>query len=493
MDEGRHISEPVEWWYTSGHLTGESTGIHYSYMLTYFYNPQFSFDGFRIFNLSNDDEGQFFDETNALTYNTLATDSLNIEANIFLGGTDTWRNKTDSSGNSLPFEYEISASAGNGSLSMEYSALKPPLILADSGFLYQGATDYTFYYSQTKNEVNGTITFNGITEDVTGTSWIDRQYGVFNPSTGQEYEWLCIQLSNEMDINVYNIFTSDDRIPDTITFKILSVYVDDATQYTTSDFELIRLEYSYMPDSLRCYSQKWRLTSTLNELDIVISTLNSDNEVQLPFRFYEGSTTIEGTVNGASVTGIGFAELLHSYEKPDILITNTSMWDQDTTITWQIGNPDDGNPLKYDLEYSVDNQLNFLPIVSQHADTFYYWDASPVSEVDTSWIRVTGYSVDTTLQNSDITTLIVGNNTYLQEPDIQISLKVYPNPSSGQFTFEGEGIQTIEIADFTGRIIYSSSNIQTKHIIDLSGHARGIYYVKAAAFSGSIFKKLILV
>ncbi len=45
----------------------------------------------------------------------------------------TWRNKTDAFGNPLPFEYKISASGVNRSLNLEYDALKPPLILADSG------------------------------------------------------------------------------------------------------------------------------------------------------------------------------------------------------------------------------------------------------------------------------------------------------------------------------------------------------------------------
>ncbi len=492
IDEGRHSAEPTEWWYTIGHLTGDSTGNHYSYMLTYFYYPVGIFDGFRILNISNDDIGLFFDETKALSYNVLATDSVYIEAEIFMGGTETWYNKIDTLGNSLPFEYEISASATNGSLNLEYDALKPPLILADSGFLYQGYTDYTYYYSQTKNAVSGIITFDGITESVSGTSWIDRQYGTFNPSSGQEYEWFCIQLSNGMDINVWNIFTSDDEIPDTLTFKILSAYVDDTTQYTTSDFEIERLKYAYMPDSLMCYSQKWRITSVVNNIDIVISTLHSDYEVQLPFRFYEGSTTIAGTVDGNNVTGIGFAELLHSYERPDMTMTNTLMWNVATPLTWQLNNPDDGNPLKYDLEYSIDNQQTFLLIDSQLIDTLYYWNTTPLLEGDTCWIKITGYSIDTTLTNSIITKLIVNNSSLVNEIRNQRSVFIYPNPTTGQFTIKGENIQRIEVADINGKIIYSSMHHQTNLSIDLGVLPKGMYFVKVTTDLETIVKKLIL-
>lgn len=490
-DEGRHPSEPTEWWYTVGHLTGNSTGTHYSYMLTYFYNPQYPFDGFRILNFSNDDTGLFFSETMALTYNILANDKLDIEANIFLGGTETWHNKIDLFGNILAFEYEISASAANASLNLEYDALKPPLILGDSGFLYQGATDYTYYYSQTKNAVSGTITFDGITESVSGTSWIDRQFGIFNPSNGQEYEWFCVQLSNGMDLNIYNIFTSDDEIPDTINFKTLAVYVDDTTQYTISDFEMERLKFNYMPDSQMCYSQKWRLSSPINNIDIVISSIYSDNEVMLPFRFYEGSTTIEGTINGNSVTGIGFAELLHSYDKPDITIANSSILDLSTPLIWQLNNPDDGNPLKYNLEYSTDNQT-FLPIAFQLTDTFFFWNTCPLADSDTCKIKLTAYSIDSTIINSTISTFIINNNTRINEIESRKFIKIYPNPSNGQLTIEGENIQKIEVADLLGNIIFSSINNNTKNIINLKNESKGIYFIKISSGKETIVKKLIL-
>ena len=55
--------------------------------------------------------------------------------------------------------------------------------------------------------------------------------------------------------------------------------------------------------------------------DLVITTNHHNSEVSLPFRFYEGSTTITGTIEGNSVTGIGFAELLHFYHHPNFQIT----------------------------------------------------------------------------------------------------------------------------------------------------------------------------
>jgi hypothetical protein len=108
-DEGHHPAEPVEWWYTIGHVIGDVTGTEYTYMLTYFYYPTLGLDGFRIFNLANDVTGDFFAETLAANYNTLAQDHLEIEAAVLLGGTEIWETKRDLNGDLIPFNYHIEA------------------------------------------------------------------------------------------------------------------------------------------------------------------------------------------------------------------------------------------------------------------------------------------------------------------------------------------------------------------------------------------------
>jgi len=475
VDEGRHASEPVEWWYTMGYLTGSTTGNHYSYMISYFYYPESIFDGFRIFNISDDELGLFYSEALPLTYNILATDQLNIEANIISGGTEVWRNKTDALDDPIPFEYELSATSANGILTLTYDAIKPPLILADSGLLNQGDTDYSYYYSQTGNAVIGTITFNGTSENVTGTSWIDRQYGTFNPVNGHEYEWFCIQLSNGMDFNIYNIYTSSYKIPNNLRYRLFSAYLDENTQSTTSGFEIERLAFSFMPDMERCYSQKWRITCPVLDVDIVVTTLHPYYEVSLPFRFYEGPVNITGTVDGSSVTGAGFAELVHSYEQPDIQLTSDGFNGEGAILlTWQNSNPDDGNPLLYDLEYKIGYKGDFVPIIRQITDTFYTWNPVGLSDQTNIRIKVTGYSVDSTLSDFSIITL----NPNAVERIEKKALLIYPNPSKGEFTVEGNAIHKIEIYNISGNLIYTSIPGDSKHSVSLYAQPKGIYFVK---------------
>jgi predicted secreted hydrolase len=475
-DEGRHDGEPIEWWYTAGQLTAAS-GKTYSYMLTYFYYPALSFDGFRILNITDDATGKFYSETKPARYTSLSGSRLDVHAAIYTGGDEEWMTKKDIEGNLVPFEYSIKAASSDVSLDLDYKSLKRPLILGDSGYLKEGNGSYTYYYSQTRNEVSGKITVNGITENVTGTSWIDRQYGDFNPWTGEKYEWFLLQLSNGMDINLWNIFTPDNRIPGDKKYRILSAYVNDSTQYTTSDFKIERLGFNWMPDSQMCYSDKWRLTSEKNKINVVITTAHNNSEVQLPFRFFEGATGISGTVNGVDVTGFGFAELLHSYAAPNVLIKypQADEFNVEIPVSWQLQNPDDGMPVTYDLSYSINNKASFQPIAEAIADTFYLWKNADVKTGDIIWFKITAHSVDNNLKGtvtSETASKVISTNS---------TIKLLPNPVSGTLYFEPSfqmNNPVCRIVDAAGHVvkIYKRNSLSDR--IDVSFLPRGIYFFK---------------
>jgi len=490
QDEGWHSSEPTEWWYTVAHITGDSTGNEYTYMLTYFYYPYYGFDGFRIFNLSNETNHVFYDETLPCDYPVLSQDSLNIQAQPYGSNQEIWTNLTDSSGKALAFQYHINATHEHGFIDVEYDAFKPPLLLADSGYLYEGAGDYTYYYSQTGINVTGTISIDSITESVSGIAWIDHQYGEFNPNSGEQYEWFSIQLSNGMDFNVWNIFNTNNQIPNTCTYRICCIYYNDTTDTTVSDFTIERLKYAYMPDMLRCYSQKWHLI--WNDIDLIITTSNSENEVQMPFRFYEGSTEITGTVSGQNVTGLGFAELLHSYEKPQLQFTNPdtfSVWTSFLPVTWTILNPDQGNPLHYALSYSTDGGDSFNPIIDNITDTAYNWDFSGLADSIYCILKITGYSIDSIITGTSLSDTVLIINTGIEHYFKNESIYIYPNPTTGIFTIKGNNnlsgnrrIQSIEITNVYGQIIYVKNpqgfqNLADLVQIDLSEQPKGIYFI----------------
>lgn len=502
-DEGRHPDESIEWWYTAGHLTGVSTGTDYSFMLTYFYYPAYGYDGFRILNVSNEETGAFYTETAAVNYSTMSEDSLNIQAITMGGNTEIWLNKTGNDDLIIPFEYVLSAESDRNSLDLEYESLKPPLILGENGYFEQGESSYTYYYSLTKSMVTGTLSIDEMSELVTGTAWVDRQYGTFNPLTEEDYEWFYIQLSNDMDMNIYNLFTRDRKLPDTATYKHMSVFVDTLTQYTTHDFVMERLTFNYMLDSVACYSSKWRLTSAVNNIDLIITTNHNNSEMQLPFRFFEGSTYVTGRVNGEDVTGIGFAELLHSYEKPEIVISYpfSDRWTASRAISWDITNPDDGRPLHYNLEYSIDEQESFITLVSGLSEPLYLWEEPAIPAGSLCLFRVTAYSIDSTLINT-----VVSENPSEYDPNLtpldkeltekRNEFQLYPNPAEDMIFLdlnEKHSYSSYRIFDIYGRNLEDHEIRSTNRIqINLDNYSKGIYFIGLKSGEELIIKKFLL-
>lgn len=493
-DEGRHASEPIEWWYTTAHLTGDSTGTQYSVMLTYFDYPFPPFDGFRIFNLANDDNGTFYPETEGVAYNQLADSGLSIQATTMSGNQESWVTLKDFTGDFVPFNYVINASSAHGSISLDYDAQKRPLILADSGFMYQGKDDYTYYYSQTHLDVSGTITFDGFTEPVSGMAWIDRQYGSFNPNTGEQYEWFSLQLDNGMDFNIWNIFTTDRHIPGNINYQVLSAWVNDSTQFTIPDFTLDRLAYKSTPDNEKVYSTKWRIQADTMDIDLVVEVLHPNQEVTLPFRFYEGATTISGTINGQPAGGKGFAELLHTYEAPnvEILKPTQALPSDSTTITWTLHNPDDGRPVQYDLWMKPYGSGNYQPIAQDLSDTSYTW--FPGVQDSALLLRVVAHSVDSSLVGSYAVQLAPTGQSHFKQ--LEKDLKISPNPTNGrvlvQLPMEPIGPSVLRIYSENGRLVGQETVHGNKHVVNLSGLPDGMYIFEVGSdnfsFRGKVTK-----
>lgn len=432
-DEGWHPSAPMEWWYLNAHFIGLSTNDEYSLMLSYFYVPIIQTDGMRLINISNDSKDEFYHQTIFCDYSTLSNNHLLIKTQPH-GAMDEWSNLLDSDGKLKPFEYFVSATANFASINLDLISEKKPLLIGSNGFLNQGTSGNTNYYSLTKLTLKGTLELNETSEEIIGTAWIDHQYGNLFPTIGEKYEWFSIQLSNGIDINLWNIFKDQNLIPDSPQYKICGIYFNDSKDTTVSNFELTRLKYSYMPNSSSCYSQQWRFA--WEEIDLTITVKHNNREVNSHDIFYEGSTTISGTVHGEEVTGIGFAELLHSYENPIVKFSDyeESSNEDLSSIKWNLLNPDDGRPIYYDLEISNDNGMTFKPITRNSLDNSINISKSDLKIDKKSILRITGYSMDSTLTGSDITTigeLVSRTNS----PDFYL-LQNYPNPFNPKTTIK---------------------------------------------------------
>jgi hypothetical protein len=111
---------------------------------------------------------------------------------------------------------------------------------------------------------------------------------------------------------------------------------------------------------------------------------------------------------------------------------------------------------------------------------------------------ITCVVVDTVCNTVDTQTFAVNMTIGVTENELSRSLNIYPNPSTGVFNivFDIAIRQEVEISviDALGRTIeieYLSGQAGTiTHQIDLSNHARGLYFVRITAGENAVIKKI---
>jgi predicted secreted hydrolase len=509
-DEGAHTEFApgygTEWWYVNMHLEGESTHHRYSAMLAIF-NYQF-----RIFDMADETAQEFHSSTDLGSLSSSGT-ALNLVFTAASAVTDRWYTKEDSAGHLLPFQYHVQTGDELNNVNVNLDAQKPPLIIGDDGLVTVGSGD-SYYYSQTLLTVTGSLTFNNSSEPVSGTAWIDHQYGPFFLAPGQDesYEWFSVQLDNGMDLNIWNIFNKQDRIPADDSHRICTVYIDDQTQDTTSAF-ILRRKAFWEYDDGRFFSSGWQFIDPEHDIDLTIIPVLRNQVV--PFilaPFWEGSCRVKGVVEGDSVKGQSFAELLHIYENPQIRLISPNvenLWDGSQPVSWTLKNPDGGNPLKYDLFYRQGRNGVPQRIVSALSDTSSSWDVSGLVGMDSCVLIVAGYSVDSTITAADtsdqmfsiVPPLSIGSADDSKTYQYKL-YQNYPNPFNPSthisFSLPQREHVVIDIYNTIGQYIKTVKNQVLNAgyhelVFDGQNLSSGIYFYRIEAGTWQEIKKMILI
>ena len=73
-------------------------------------------------------------------------------------------------------------------------------------------------------------------------------------------------------------------------------------------------------------------------------------------------------------------------------------------------------------------------------------------------------------------------------------IKIYPNPSNGNFTIDTTGFENLTVSIYTsmGRNVYQLNNLKDQAKVDLSNLPKGIYFVTLTSGSETIQKKVVI-
>jgi predicted secreted hydrolase len=324
-DHGPHPAFRSEWWYFTGVVHARAR--RFGYQLTVFRQalasasevaPRASAWATRdvymahlaIADIDGPSSGARFQAHERFARDGLALAGAQVRP--FLVWVDAWRMRGPDDPSAF-FPVQLSARAGGSAIELTVAAGRGPIPQGERGLSAKGPDpgNASYYYSCTRLPTQGRLTIAGQTFDVTGESWLDREWSTGALGAGVVgWDWLGVSLSDGRDLMVYRLRTADGGA--TPASRVTLIAPDGTTRLFGPDaFTLTPIESWLSPQSGVRYPAALRLRIRSEPLDLTVRPLLADQELRLTVRYWEGAVAVEGNASHAStrLTGSGYLEL----------------------------------------------------------------------------------------------------------------------------------------------------------------------------------------
>ncbi len=319
LDHGPHDEYTTEWWYYTGNLTGADGG-EYGYQLTFFRSALVPGEPDRASDLAATQLYMaHFAVTSGPANEHRAFDRFSRGAGGLAGATgepaysvwlEDWRAE-QTGPDSYRLNAQIDGPDGLVALDLALTESQPPLLHGDRGLSQKGPEpgNASYYYSLVRMESQGTVTLDGVTTDVTGLSWMDHEFGTSALSgDALGWDWFAATLDNGAVLMFAEVRSASGQPQD--IFEGTLRYADGRQiVIQPDDFTLTSTGQWTSPTTGIEYPAGWQVSFPAYAIDLTIEPLIPDQEMGLTFNYYEGATTIRGTMEGAAVSGRGYVEL----------------------------------------------------------------------------------------------------------------------------------------------------------------------------------------
>ena len=319
-DHGPHPAFQSEWWYFTGNLTTVD-GRRFGYQFTIFrraltpdrrdsqsewYTNQMYLAHFTVSDIAGE---TFYQEER---FSRGAVDLAGAEVSPrFRVWIDDWAVFATDEAVSQMF---IRAQAAGFAIDFTLTPLKGPAFHGEDGLSKKGPEpgNASYYYSLSRLETTGTVEIGDKEFDVSGLSWMDREFGTSALSTDAVgWDWFGIHLDDGHDIMVGQIRHQDGGLEP--LFGGLLVLPDGTTRYLTAEeFTITPLGSWQSKQSGATYPAGWEIELAFDEssLRLELEPLLADQEVLANVIYWEGAVRVSGDAQG-----YGYAELT-GYAQP---------------------------------------------------------------------------------------------------------------------------------------------------------------------------------
>jgi predicted secreted hydrolase len=167
----------------------------------------------------------------------------------------------------------------------------------------------SYYYSIPRLAVTGSVTLGAEQLRVTGSAWMDREWGTSALSQGVTgWDWFALQLPNGASLMFYGLRQEGGGSSPYSSGTFLD---GDGGSFRlgAQDVELDVLEHWTSGVTGARYPVAWSLRVPRADLGLVIQPLLAAQELNLSVRYWEGAVRAEGLWKGRALDGVGYVEL----------------------------------------------------------------------------------------------------------------------------------------------------------------------------------------
>ena len=329
-DHGSHRDYGTEWWYFTGHLfTGSE---RFGFELTFFRvgivpppRRTASASEWRLrdimlahFAITDLEDGEFryYEKVNRSSRFTAsaAVDRLDV----FNEG---WRAHMMADGTISLTAQDLES---KDSLALSLTPAKPPVINGENGVSVkaEGAGYASHYYSMTRLEVKGVIGDRGVAKSVSGSAWMDHEFGSSVLRDDQRgWDWFSIQLDDDTELMLYQIRKLDGS-PDSTSSGTFISRGGESIHLAAGDLVLEEKRWWTSPETGGEYPVSWRVAVPALDLDLDVEALQDAQELvtrsSTGVTYWEGMVGATGRSGGTPVRGRGYVEMTGYAEIFDI-------------------------------------------------------------------------------------------------------------------------------------------------------------------------------
>ena len=151
---------------------------------------------------------------------------------------------------------------------------------------------------------------------VHGTAWLDREWSTSALADDQVgWDWFALQLSDGRDLMFYQLRRRDGS-SDPFSAGALVGADGVSARLGADEVEIEVLGFWESPRGDAVYPSRWRLRVPGRDLDLTVSPILSDQELDVTIRYWEGASAVRGTAGDEPVSGVGYVELTGYASRP---------------------------------------------------------------------------------------------------------------------------------------------------------------------------------